>query len=337
MTGPPTPLLNRVSVEDLSTSDITLSANGTLVYEPAGSNRTWQLAWMTREGQATPVDPGWTGRFRHPSLSPDGRQVAVTGVTAESHIWIKQLDRGPNSKLTFEGSANTRPVWLPDGKRIAYTSDAQGSAGAFVKRADGSSPAELALRTTLPVVEIEWARDGTWAVLRLGTSPRGDLYAFRPGTDTVPTQLFVSQFDEAGPALSPDHRWLAYSSNESGRPEIFVRPFPNSSTAKWQVSTNGGTEALWAHSGRELFYKDGENQLVSVPVLAGTTFTFGSGHTLFSVLGTVPPDAGHRMYDVSPDDKRFLMIRPQASGDTMIPLIVVDNFLTELRQRVGAK
>ena len=338
LTGPPTPLLDGVNVEDLSSSDIALSTSGTLMYEAGGTNRaTWQLAWVTRDGKATPVDPGWTGRFRHPALSPDGRRVAITTVGGENQVWIKQLDRGPNSKLTFEGRTNQRPTWLPDGQTVAYISDAQSLADAFVKRADGSAPAALALHMPAPVQEIEWARDGSWAVVRLGSAPRGHLYAFRPGVDTVAKPLFASEFDEAGPALSPDHRWLAYSSNENGPRQIFVRPFPNSSTAKWQISTNGGSEPLFAHSGRELFYKDGENQLVSVAMNAGTTFSSGEHQILFSVLGTAPGDAGHRMYDVAPDDKRFLMIRSLGAADLLVPLIVVDNFFTELRKKVGTR
>jgi Tol biopolymer transport system component len=338
LTGSPTPLLDGVNIENQSSSDIALSASGSLIYEPASTNRgSWQLAWVTRDGQSTPVDPSWTGRFRHPSLSPDGKRVAVTNVGADNHIWIKQLDRGPNSKLTFEGNANIRPAWLPDGLAVAYISDVMGATAAFTKKADGSAPAKLAMRMPEAVQEIDWARDGSWAAVRVGSSPRGHLFAFKPGVDTVAKPLFASQFDEAGPALSPDHRWIAYSSTESGPSQIFVRPFPDASSAKWQVSTKGGTEPLWAHSGRELFYRDGDNQLVSVATPPGTTFTYGEQKTLFSAIGTVPADAGHRMYDISPDDKRFLMIRTQSAADLLVPLIVVDNFLTELRQKVAAK
>jgi serine/threonine-protein kinase len=193
VTGPPTPLLDGVNVEDQSSSDIALSASGTLIYEPGGTNRTaLQLVWVTREGQSTPIDPSWSGRFRHPAISPDGRRVAVTTVGAENHIWIKQVDRGPNSKLTFEGRNNQRAVWLPDGQALGYISDAKGNADAFTKRADGSAPAVLSMHMPGTVQEVEWARDGSWVVARVGTSPRGDLYAYRPGLDTLAKLLFES-------------------------------------------------------------------------------------------------------------------------------------------------
>jgi serine/threonine-protein kinase len=338
LTGPVTPLLDGVGVEDLASSDIVLSTTGTLMYEPGGTaGRFWQPVWVTREGQATPIDPEWTGRFRFPSLSPDGRRLAIVVVDAEQHVWIKQLNRGPLSKLTFEGRINTRPVWLPDGRSVAFPSDARTNLDALSKRADGSALAELLLDADVPIQEIEWSRDGAWAVFRLNSPPRGDLHAWRPGQDTAAVPLVASPFDEQQPALAPDGRWLAYISNESGRYEVYVRPFPDASTAKWQVSTNGGTEPLWAHSGRELFYKDGENQLVAVQVTRTPTFSLGDREVLFSTVGYGGGDQ-HRTYDVTRDDRRFVMIRALTSGDAPAnSLIVVDNFGTEIREKTGRR
>jgi eukaryotic-like serine/threonine-protein kinase len=338
LTGPATPLLDGVRVEDLSSTDIALSASGTLVYEPGDANtQAWQPVWVTRDGQATPVDPGWTGRFRFPSLSPDGTQLAITVVDAEQQIWIKQLDRGPLSKLTFEGRANQRPAWLPDGRSVAYVSDARSVTDAFIKRADGSAQAELLLlHKDVAVQEIEWSRDGHWAVVRLGNQPGGDLAAWRPGTDTAPAPLLAGPFDEANPTLAPNGRWIAYTSTESGRYEVYVRPFPDASSAKWQVSRDGGTQPLWSHSGRELFFVDGERQLVAVEVLQTPAFSLGERRVLFSTVGYSGGD-GHRGYDVTRDDQRFIMIRSLTADETSgTSLIVVDNYLTELRQKIGA-
>jgi serine/threonine-protein kinase len=340
LTGPATPLLDGVEVEDLATSDLALSETGTLVYAPTGSSggsRMWEPVWVTRDGQARPIDSAWTGRLRFPALSPDGRQLALVVSDAEQQVWVKQLDRGPLSKLTFEGRTNVRPSWHPDGRSVAFASDARSVMDAWMKRADGSAQAELLLDIEPAIQEIEWSRDGTWAVLRLNSQPGSDLHAWRPGVDSAPAPLVVTGFDELQPALSPDGRWLAYASNESGRYEVYVRPFPNADAAKWQVSTSGGSEPLWARSGRELFYKDGERQLVSTQVLPGTTFVLGERRALFSTL-TYGGGDGHRTYDITPDDRRFVMIRGLVPGDEPTSaLVVVDHFFRELREKVGGR
>jgi len=335
LTGPATPLLDGVGVEDLASSDVTLSENGTLIYQPGGTSaELWQPVWVTRTGEASPVDPAWMGRFRFPALSPDGTRLAVGVVDAEQQIWIKQLDHGPLSKLTFDGRNNSRPTWQIDGRSVTFLSDAQSDLDVFRKRADGSAQAELLLDAPVPIQEVEWSRDGTRAVLRLNSQPGGDLAVWQPGVDSVPAPLVAGPFDEVHPALSPDGRWLAYSSNESGRYEVYVRPFPDASSAKWQVSTDGGTQPLWAHSGGELFYLDGERQLVAATVTPGPAFALGERHPLFSTLGYGGGD-GHRAYDITRDDRRFLMIRSLTAGDPQATsLIVVDDFFQELREKV---
>jgi Tol biopolymer transport system component len=148
--------------------------------------------------------------------------------------------------------------------------------------------------------------------------------------------LAATGFQETAPAVSPDGRWLAYVSNETGGPEVYVRPFPNVDDGRWLVSTNGGTEPVWAHSGRELFYRNGQRDLVAVAVLPGEAFTTGEQRTLFS---TQPyrADVYHRMYDITPDDQRFVMIRVQAEGgQDEVQLIVVENFFEELKAKVGS-
>jgi hypothetical protein len=217
---------------------------------------------------------------------------------------------------------------------VAFSSDARSVTDAWLKRADGSAQAEVLLDVQAAIQEIEWSRDGTWTVLRLNSQPGSDLYAWRPGVDSAPTPLVATGFDELQPALSPDGRWLAYTSNESGRYEVYVRPFPNADAAKWQVSTNGGTEALWARSGRELFFKDGDRQLISAQVLAGPAFVLGERRTLFPTISYGGGD-GHRTYDISPDDRRFVMIRGLTADDEpTAALVVVDHFFRELREKV---
>ena len=177
-----------------------------------------------------------------------------------------------------------------------------------------------------------WSHDGKWLIFDTGRQEpgSGDILGVRPGIDTVAVPLVATKFTEVSPALSPDGRWLAYTSNESGQYEIYVVPFPNTGDAKWMVSMHGGTEPLWSHSGRELFYRDAKN-LVAVAVKTSPTFSLGRSATLFPSAGFasyyVTPQ-----YAVAPNDRRFLMVRLLATG-TPDKLVVVDNWFEELKAK----
>jgi serine/threonine-protein kinase len=183
----------------------------------------------------------------------------------------------------------------------------------------------------MPIWEVVYPRSGPWVLFR--AENRGsDLYAIRPGVDSAPTPLVVTDAGERMPALSPDGRWLAYVSDVSGRQEIYVRPFPHVTEATWQVSTTGGSEPRWAQSGRELFFRNEAGELVAVPVPPGATFEWGVPQSLFSMKAFRTADNG-RMWDVAPGDQRFLMLR-LIGGDTSSELIVVENFFEELKTKV---
>jgi serine/threonine-protein kinase len=332
-TGPPTPMLEGVGVEGLGTSDIALSSTGTLMYQPGVVNESpEQIVWRTRSGAATPVDTSWTGNFGSGSLSPDGTRLALELVETGTHVWIKQLDAGPFTKMTFEGTVNGRPTWTPDGRSILFTSNRGENFDVYTRRADGSSSPELLLDHERPVTSAFVSRDGRWLVYAVaGGESQGDILARRMG-DTTEVRLVASGANEYAPALSPDGRWLAYVSGESGTPEVYVRPFPTEQ-ARWQISTGGGSEPLWASNGRELFFRDGNNAIASMAVIAGPTFIPGLVTPLFSGNGfAVEP--GFREYDVTPDGDRFFMNQLGTVGADA-RLIVVDNWFTELRERVG--
>ncbi|MFB3111841.1 MAG: hypothetical protein ACE10G_07410, partial [Gemmatimonadales bacterium] len=291
--------------------------------------------WVDRDGRSEPVADGWTDAVTSLALSPDGTQLAVSIAEDETHVWIRQLDRGTESKLTFQGGQNYRPDWTPDGGSVAFVTSRLGGFDLFHRRADGTATAELLLDVEQSLLEVRLTRDGSWLVHRRGGGPSSDLYALRIGGDSALVPLVATDFQETAPAVSPDGRWLAYVSNETGGPEVYVSPFPNVADGQWLVSTGGGTEPVWAHSGRELFYRNGRLDLVAVAVLPGEAFTMGERRTLFS---TQPyrADVFHQMYDVTPNDQRFVMIRLQAEGgrdDTQ--LIVVENFFEELKAKVG--
>jgi hypothetical protein len=202
-----------------------------------------------------------------------------------------------------------------------------------LRRADGSAPAELLLDEEHHLDEVTYSPDGAWLVYRVGRGlDRRDLYARRIGADDAPVALVATEFNEITPAVSPDGRWLAYASDVSGRFEVYVRPFPNASDGRWPVSTDGGQEPIWAHSGRELFYL-GRGNLMSVEVLPGSTFVTGERKVLFSSRG-YDASRWHQNYDVAPDDQRFVMIRSLEGADAG-ELIVVENFFEELKAKVG--
>jgi serine/threonine-protein kinase len=333
--GDPMVLLEGMRLGDIGSADLAVSEAGTLVFGMGAGKGQWEFAWVTRDGKAQAVDPDWQGHFWTPSLSPDGRQLAVAmpNLAGEgNYIWVKHLDRGPSIRLSPGPSEN--PTWTRDGRSVMFTSNpAAASFDLWSKRADGSGQAVLHFHRTRNMNDAHSSPDGKWLIFLAPDSVSGslDILGIRPGFDTVAVPLVATRFIEAAPTLSPDGRFLAYTSNETGDYEIYVVPFPNTGTAKWAVSSRGGTEPLWSHSGRELFYRDGSANLVAVDVKLTPTFSLGRSTALFPMGGF----RSHELfpeYAVSPDDRRFLMIR-RSVPNAPDKLIVVENWFEELRAK----
>jgi eukaryotic-like serine/threonine-protein kinase len=337
LTGSPIALIEGVGVRNGGFNvDVTLAGNGTLAYTTGGTLGSRRAVWVGREGGVTPVDPGWDpqGVIESASLSPDGRAVAV-GLSREGRrdIWVKQLPDGPFSRITFGDTSSVRPSWSADGREVLYVSDRSGAGvgTAYAHRADGTGVARLLKASPKDDFgQIAASRDGRWLLLR--TAPIGagstDIVGIQD-SDTTLVRLVASPAAELFPALSPDGRWLAYASNESGASEVYVRPFPQTATAKWQVSTAGGREPAWASTGRELLYLNGRGEMVSAEVHPGATFSVGKQRTLFPASefarpGPVPS------FSLSPDDKRFLMVR-EGEATQQSELIVAENWMEGLR------
>jgi eukaryotic-like serine/threonine-protein kinase len=333
VTGKPTALIEGMGLGRYSSTDLAVSEAGTLVYAPNTGQGKQEVVWVTRDGKAQSVDPDWKGSyFASPAISPDGKQLAITMSTETADIWIKQLDRGPSTPLTHEGSANLYPTWTPDGRSVTYSSNTTGSADLWTMRADGSAKAVLQFHEKRDVYGSQWSPDGKWVIFETGRDAPGssDILGIRPGIDKAPVELVATRFTEGSPALSPDGRWLAYTSNESGQYEIYVVPFPNTGAAKRAVSTGGGTEPLWSHGGNELFYRDSAKNLVAVAVKTNPTFSLGRSAPLFPAAGFFSFPLTPQ-YAVAPNDRRFLMIR-QPTG-TPDKLVVVDNWFEELKAK----
>ena len=339
LTGPPIAVLEGVGVRAAGFSvDLALSGNGTLVYTTGGAIGARRVVWVTREGVPTPVDPGWDpqGSIDAVALSPDEKALAVAlSRNGKSDIWVKALPAGPFSRITFGDTGSTRPVWAPDGRSLLYISDRVGSSvgPVYQHRADGTGNATLVFRGTTDWGQAVPSGDGRWLILRnapISGSP--GIFGVRQG-DTTATPLVSSAASNMFPALSPDERWLAYASDESGTMEVYVRPFPETSSARWQVSTAGGIQPVWSKSGRQLYYVNGQNELIAADIRPGATFAVGEQRALFSVapflrLGATPS------YLVSADDKRFIMLREGEAAQES-ELIVAMHWLDALKGKTS--
>jgi len=336
VTGEPTALTEGMRLGFLGGSaDLAVSATGTLVYATGAEEGKQELVWVTRDGKAQAVDPDWPCTYvGFPALSPDGKWLAVARVAnAEPfNIWIKRLDRGPSIKLTLEGMDNYGPGWTPDGRSVTFSSThATGAVDLWTKRADGGAQAVMQLHRKGNLYNARWSPDGKWLLFQtdIATPGAGDILGIRPGIDTAPVPVVATTFTEMSPAFSPNGRWLAYSSNETGADEIYVVPFPNTGAGKWAISAGGGTEPLWSHRGDELFYRDASGDLVAVEVHTNPTFSLGRSVALFPAAGFSSLRFTPQ-YAVALDDRRFLMIRPLQTG-APDKLIVVENWFEELR------
>src|SRR5213080_1030138 len=335
VTGGPTVLSEGMRLGLLGGSaDLAVSATGTLVYATGAGQGKQELVWVTRDGKAQAVDPDWAGDYwGSPALSPDGKWLAVARVAnAEPmNIWIKRLDRGPSVTLTLEGNNNFGPAWTPDGRSVTFSSDhATDATDLWTERADGGAPAVMQLHEKRNLYNAGWSPDGKWLIFRtdVGSPGSGDILAIRPGIDTAPVPVVATRFTEMAPALSPNGRWLAYVSNETGEDEIYVVPFPNTGAGKWAISAGGGTEPLWSHRGGELFYRAASGDLVAVAINTNPRFSLGRSAALFPAAGFTSLRFGPQ-YAVAPDDRRFLMIR----AGTPDKLIVVENWFEELKAK----
>jgi Tol biopolymer transport system component len=283
------------------------------------------------------------------ALSPDGRRIALTLLTDRgTDIWIKQLPTGPASRLTLYAGADRSPAWTPDGRAITFLSDRPTSTDSTRKAnpfnvweqaADGTGEPRLLWRKDGPS-EAFRSPNGQWIVLgatkSTGDSAQGEILAAQPGVDSVARRIVATGSDARGAALSPDSRWLAYVSNEQGTAEVFIRPFPDVNGGKWQVSSGGGSAPLWAHNGRELFYvANGKMHVVRID--PGPPFSAEPPRVLFTIPDGVragSPVGG--TFSISPDDRRFLMVRDNKWEDMAgtPTLVVVQNFFDELRAKL---
>jgi serine/threonine-protein kinase len=363
-TGPPVPILDGIQAPGFVVSDegTALYLLGPPEFVP-GPKPNAQVVWVDRSGHVEPVDSSWqvnTGGVYGGAdrsleigwglaLSPDGRRIAVTLLTdLGTDVWIKQLPTGAVSRLTLYPGVDRAPAWTPDGRAITFLSDRpipRDTAprahrfGLWEQAVDGTGEPRLLWGKDASTAGF-WSPDGRWVVLgsigSAGDSAGGDILAVRPGVDSVARRLVATEYDEEGPALSPDSRWLAYVSNEQGENEVFVRPFPDVNGGKWPVSSGGGSAPVWAHNGRELFYVGGGKMHV-VGIHPGPPFFADRPRILFTLPDRVRTWLVGSTFAVTPDDQRFLIVRDNSWADIAgTPrLVVVENFFEELREKTS--
>ena len=339
LTGDAVPVAEGLAASPLGYGFFAVSQTGTLVYRTGSGGGLVTPQWVGRDGTAREIDPGWSvvGNPGVTSLarSSEAARLAISIQDPEGawHLWVKQLDTGPLTPVTFDGRDNRRAIWSPDGRSLTFISNRAGLGDLWTKRADGTGPAELVLDRTGIIGEGLYAPDGAWLVFREGSNEAADIYAMRLA-DSVVVPLVVTEFLERTVSFSPNGRWLAYVSNRSGREEVYVRPFPpDAGSDLVTVSTNGGIEPVFSHSGRELFYRSGANELVAVQFTEDSTFTPVQEDVLFSMDDYLISN-GRPMYDVSPDDQSFVMLRIDGFADS--ELVLVENWAEELRERAAS-
>jgi len=326
VTGDPVLVLQGVRQSTFGLVDFALSDEGTLGYVPgaAGANT---LVWVDRNGQEEPLDADPRG-YAEPRISPDGSRVVISvSEQGGGDVWIYDLEREALTRLTFDPALDHMPMWTPDGQRVVFDSLRDGANhNLFWKAADGTGQVERL--TTSPNAQgaYSFSPDGKSLVhTEIGTSR--DLYVLSMEDERLSQPLLEGQFAENRPMLSPDGRWLAYQSNESGRDEIYVRPFPNVEKGKWPISTDGGQEPVWAPKGQELFYRKGNTMMV-VSIKTEPNFAAGTPAVLFT--GSYFSDIVGRNYDVAPDGQRFLMVAAENTNR----INVVLNWFEELKRLV---
>ena len=331
VTGDAIPVVQDVNTKGTGAVNFSVSQTGALVFIPGGPTSELMLAWVNRSGQMEPLREA-LGLNGWPRLSPDGRQVAMimTGQgSSGGDVWLRDLSRALDSRLTVTGP-NLYPVWTQDGTRVTFASLRDGRYRVFWKPVDASNTEELLLEGEGSFFPASWS-----------VGDESLIYYMSPGLvdrdlgvmsgDGSTTPFLATEFNERAPRLSPDGRWVAYVSNQSGDDQVYVRTFPDSDQMI-QVSTQGGTEPVWSRDGLELFYRNGGEMLV-VDVEPGGD-EFGTPRLLFEgTYESDPNGIGAANYDVSLDGQQLLMVSRDSRAERL-SLVVVENWSEELKERV---
>jgi len=321
-------------------ANFALSRDGHLVFVPGGeadglAART--LVWVNRKGQEEPIAAP-ARAYIQARVSPEGTRVALAIRDQEQDIWVWDLARKTPTKISFGPAADASPLWMPDGRRVIFQSARDGAPNLYVQAADGTGTTERLTTSANLHAPSSISRDGTTLLMAEVDPQHGpDVHLLRLDGKSKPQPIIQTQYAELLGELSPDGRYLAYQSNESGAPNIYVKPFPDINAGRWHISPAGGVRPVWARHGRELFYAETNGAIMAVPVETTGTFRHGNPVKLFDSRQYFAAVPG-RPFDVGLDG-RFLMIKEPSLSDAAQrgSLVFVHNWVEELKAKVPAK
>ena len=316
-----------------------VARDGTLVYLDGSRAQVQTLVWRDRAGEVLETSGQPQQDLDRPALAPDGRRIAVASrESGVSDIWIHDLIRSTKTRLTFDEGAERNPTWSPSGQEVAYWSQDDEGHRLMSTSADGTGEPVVLVESANILNAPDWSRDGRYLLYyEINPETRTDIRYIELGADGTagePVTFLDSSATERDPKLSPDGSFLAYSSDESGRDEIYVRPFPNGA-GKWQVSVNGGRYPRWSRVENELYYLEpGIITLMAIPVSTEQGFTLGQPQVLFEDRSLTIGGPGPR-YDVSANGQRFVTIAPVEDNEESAPpaIRVVENWYEEFLDR----
>jgi Tol biopolymer transport system component len=335
LTGSPFEILKGVVTSDFyGVVQFGFSRDGTLIYAPGGPEFYYnKLVWINRQGEVRPfpLEPPLFGAIR---FSPDGQRLAIEREGGTAQIWLYEFSRGTMTRLTDEWD-NQSPVWTPDGEWVIFQKSKPG-AWLFRQLADGSAPAEQIHFAERGLSGMGWpssmSPDGRFLAYTQELPPNGwDNWILPMKGEPIPSLLIATRFNEDSPMFSPDGKWIAYSSDETGQSEVYVQPFPGPSK-RWQISTNGGWGPRWGPNGRELFYRTDDKMMV-VAVHTDPAFSAMKPKLLFGnpSLSLLP------FFDITPDGQQFVMIQKGEQSTPPTKLHVVLNWFEEIKRKAASR
>lgn len=327
-----------MTLADGLTGSVSVSDNGMLLYRKAGPPRGMKLVWFGHDGKQG-EQVGETAEYGGVELSPQGDRAAVDiASNNNADIWVMDLSRGVRSRVTYDPARDWSPSFSPDGRQLVFASvgrdEAASATQSYMKSSSGLGQEGMVPGNDVSSIVVDWSSDGKTLVLSRSKTPNNnppyDTW-LQPATGGKPTLYLQTPFDKIHGQVSPDGKWLAYTTNESGTYQIVVQSFPDPAGGKSTITADGGVEPKWRRDGRELYYLSFDAKMMAVPVMGGATFEVGRPMELFQTpLGvnrTSPTRI--RRYDVA-SDGRFLIVAPE--GETaQMPLTLIVNWTSGLK------